>query len=247
MRPVRGRRSRRSGSGRTQEYSQFTRPRFGFWAGLWPAAQKAESRASGSGTAPSFGGQGGGDLVLGLSSSLALLSLPLSSSSATKFSRPAAQHPISSRKRIQQQRRRRQKAEQADWGLVLSLSSGLALLSLPLSSSSATKFLRPAAHHPFWAGLRRRRQKAEQVGRGLVLSLSSGLALLSLPLSSSSSTKFSRPAAQHPRPFWAGLRRRRQEAGSRPGTTPSFRGGGGVIWFSAAAVVCLLLALIPAF
>ena len=121
-----------------------------------------------------------------------------------------------------------------------------ALLPLPLSSS-ATKFSRPAAQHPLWAGLRRRRQKAEQAGdRGLVPSLSSGLALLSPPLSSSSATKFSRPAAQHPRPFWAGLRRRRQEAGSRPGTTPSFRGVCVwlcVTWFSAAAVstACFLL------
>ena len=83
-------------------------------------------------------------------------------------------------------RRRRQKAEQADRGLlhppsggggdlVLSLSSGLALLSRPLGSSSATKFSWPAAQHPLWAGLRRRRQKAEQADRGLVLRLSSGL------------------------------------------------------------------------
>jgi hypothetical protein len=46
-------------------------------------------------------------------------------------------------------------------------SSGLApaLLSLPLSSSSATKFSGPAAQNPCWAGLRRRRQKAEPAGR----------------------------------------------------------------------------------
>jgi hypothetical protein len=47
-------------------------------------------------------------------------------------------------------------------------SSGLALLSLPLSSSSATKFSRPSAQHPFWVGLRRRRQKAEKADRGLL-------------------------------------------------------------------------------
>jgi hypothetical protein len=59
----------------------------------WPAAQKAESRASGSGITPSPPPSGGGgDLVFSLSSGLALL--PLSSSSATKFSRPAAQHPF---------------------------------------------------------------------------------------------------------------------------------------------------------
>jgi hypothetical protein len=110
-------------------------------------------------------------------------------------------------------RRRRQKAEQADRGLVLGLSSGLALLSLPLSSSSATKFSRPAAQHPLWAGLRLRRQKAEQADRGLVLGLSSSLALLSLPLSSSSATKFSRPAAQKAES--------RAEQADR-GTTPSF-------------------------
>ena len=61
----------------------------------WPAAQKAESRASRSGTTPSF--KWGGDLVLGLSSGVALLSRSpsrlLVGSSATKFSRPAAQHP----------------------------------------------------------------------------------------------------------------------------------------------------------
>jgi hypothetical protein len=74
--------------------------------------------------------------------------------------------------------------------LVLSPSSGLALLSLPLSLSAPrrppnTKFSRHVAQHPFWAGLRRRRQKAEQADRGLpppsgggrdlVISPSSGL------------------------------------------------------------------------
>jgi hypothetical protein len=58
-------------------------------------------------------------------------------------------------------------AEQADRGLVLSPSSGLALLSRPLSSSSATRFqifsaCGAAPVLPFWAGMRRRRQKAEQ-------------------------------------------------------------------------------------
>jgi len=76
-----------------------------------PAAQKAESRASRSGTTPSPPpSRGGGDLVLSLSSGLALLSLSLSlsarRSSATKFSRPAAQHPLWAGLRC-----RRQKAE----------------------------------------------------------------------------------------------------------------------------------------
>jgi hypothetical protein len=71
-------------------------------------------------------------------------------------------------------RRKRQKAEQADRGLVPSPLSSSSL-SLSLSSSSlvghpATKFSRPAAQHPLWTGLRRRRQKAEQADRGLGLS-----------------------------------------------------------------------------
>jgi hypothetical protein len=74
--------------------------------------------------------QGGRDLVTSPSSGLALLSLPPLplSLSATKFSRPAAQHPLweSGWAGL---RRRRQKAEQADRGLVPSLSSGLVLLS----------------------------------------------------------------------------------------------------------------------
>ena len=113
----------------------------------WPAAQSEGRKQSKQiGDYPLL--PGGGDLVRSLSSILALLSRPLGSSSATKFSWPAAQHPLWAGLR-----RRRQKAEQADRGLVLSLSSGLALLSPPLSSSSATKFSRPAAQHPRPFGL----------------------------------------------------------------------------------------------
>ena len=141
---------------------------------------------------------------------------------ATKISRPAAQHPFWTGLR-----RRRQKAEQADRGLGLRLSSGY---------SSATKISRPAAQHPLWAGLRRRRQKAEQWGRGRCGAApafgadlrrkrqenGSGtrslarLGFCSLYLSAAlvarrpPATKFSRPAAQHP--FWTGLRHRRQKA-----------------------------------
>ena len=144
-----------------------------------PLAQKAESRASRSGTAPSPPpSRGGGDLVLSLSSGLALLSLSPSPSQLVvghQISRPAAQHPLWAGLR-----RRRQKAEQADRGLpppsggrggdlVLSLSSGLALLlsrspSRLLVGSSATKFSRPAAQHPapiFGWPAAQKRQKAE--------------------------------------------------------------------------------------
>jgi hypothetical protein len=115
--------------------------------------------------------------------------------------------------------------------LVLSrLSSGLvgALLSLPLSSSSATNFSRPVAQHPLWAGLRRRRQKAEQADRGLVLSLSFGLALLSLPLSSSSATKISRPCGAAPILGWHAAQKAESRAsGSRTTDYPLLQGGAG--------------------
>ena len=149
------------------------------WAALRRRRQKAEQADRGL-PPPSGGGEG--DLVLSLSSGLALLlsrspSRLLVGSSATKFSRPAAQHPAPIFGWPAAQKR--QKAERADQGLpahllqggrdlVLSPSSGLALLSLPLPLSlSATKFSRLAAQHPLWAGLRRRRQKAEQADRGL--------------------------------------------------------------------------------
>jgi hypothetical protein len=98
-----------------------------------------------------------------------------------------------------------------------SRSSGLALLSRPLGSSSARRppnflGLWRSTQHPFWAGLRRRRQKAERADRGLPAHLLQGgrdlvLSLSSARLGSALSHQFSRPAAQHP--LWAGLRRRR--------------------------------------
>jgi hypothetical protein len=119
--------------------------------------------------------------------------------------------------------------------LVLSLSSGLALLSLPLGSSSATKFSGPAAQHPLWTGLRRRRQKAEQADRGLVPSLSSGLGLCSLSLSARRRPpNFSACGAAPAALGWHAAQKAESRA-IRPGTTPSFRGGGGWIWSSALA------------
>jgi hypothetical protein len=192
--------------------------------------------------------------VLGLSSGLALLSL-------TKFSRiisrPAAQHPLWAAGL----RRRRQKAEQADRGLpprlllqgrggdlVLSPSSGLALLflPLPLSSPSATKFSRPAAQHPLWAGLRRRRQKAER-SLSSALAPACGLALLSALSPSQLLSARRRP------PTFCGLRRstrfglacgaESRASSKQTGDYPLLQGGGRVIWFSAAAVStsCFLL------
>ena len=142
-------------------------------------------------------------------------------------------------------RRRRQKAEQADRGLpppsrgggdlVLGLSSGLALLSRSpsrlLVGSSATKFSRPAAQHPapiFGWPAAQKRQKAERADRRPPAHLLQGgrdlvLSLVGLSLSACRPPNFL-GLRRSTHLLWAGLRRRRQEAGSRPGTTPSFRG-----------------------
>ena len=127
-------------------------------------------------------------------------------------------------------RRRRQKAEQADRGLVPSQPSQLLVALSPSQlvarrPPATKKFSRPAAQHPFWTGLRHRRQKAEQADRGLGLRLGSGLGLCSLSLS-----------ARRP-PNFLGLRRsthfglapaaqKAESRASRSGTTPSFKGGG---------------------
>jgi hypothetical protein len=128
-------------------------------------------------------------------------------------------------------RRKRQKAEQADRGLVPAWTWGSALsLSAP-RRPPATKFSRPAAQHPFWAGLRRRRQKVEQADRGVVLTPSSGLglgALLSLPLGSSSATKLSRPCGAAPAYGLAcGAEGRKQS--KRIGDYPLLQGGGNLV------------------
>jgi hypothetical protein len=124
-----------------------------FWG--WPAAQKAESRASGSGTSP----QPAWAVLLDLSLSAPRRS-PATSHQIFKAcgAAPILDWPAA------------QKAESRASGSGARPPPQLrigALLSLPLSSSSATKFSRPAAQHPFWTGLRRRRQKAEQSDRGL--------------------------------------------------------------------------------
>jgi hypothetical protein len=132
--------------------------------GLPPAAQKAESRASRSGTTPSF--KGGGDLVLGLSSGVALLSRSpsrlLVGSSATKFSRPAAQHPAPIFGWPAAQKR--QKAERADRRPPAHLLQGgrdlvLSLVGLSLSACRPPNFLglRRSTHF----GLPPAAQKAE--------------------------------------------------------------------------------------
>ena len=145
-----------------------------------PAAQKAESRASRSGTTPSPPpSREGGDLVLSLSSGLALLSLSLSLSArrppnflglrrSTHFGLACGAEGRKQSKRIGDY----PLLQGGGGDLVLSLSSGLALLlsrspSRLLVGSSATKFSRPAAstQHPFLAGLRRRkgRKQSERI------------------------------------------------------------------------------------
>ena len=136
----------------------------------WPAAQKAESRASRSGTTPSF--KGGGDLVLGLSSGVALLSRSpsrlLVGSSATKFSRPAAQHPAPIFGWPAAQKR--QKAERADRRPPAHLLQGgrdlvLSLVGLSLSACRPPNFLglRRSTHFGLACGAEGRKQ-SKQIG-----------------------------------------------------------------------------------